>query len=303
MPPLRPTRLGAAALVGAGLLFSFAPILVRLSELGPTATAFWRFAIALPVLWLVTGVRGDRVVLPARRIWSRDGRLLLLASVIFAASTGLWQAAAVETSIANATLLNNMHPIYVALAAWLMFGETVGRMFFLGLALALVGMLILVPVGLSGMGSANMGDLYGLLSGLTFGGWILCLRGLGRRFATSVTHVTHLAIASVALLAASLTLGEPLWPPTAVGWLVLVAFALTANVIGQSAFTYAAGRVPAALSSLSMLMIPVGATLFAWLLFDETLSPLQLFAAALVLSGIILAQISQTDPSPSASSP
>lgn len=302
MPPPRPIRFGAAALVGAGLLFSFAPILVRLSELGPTATAFWRFAIALPVVWLVTGVRGDGVALPGRRIWSRDGALLLFAGVIFAASTGLWQSAAVETSIANATLLNNMHPIYVALAAWLMFGETVGRVFFLGLVLALVGTLILVPVGLSEMAPANMGDLYGVLSGLTFGGWILCLRGLGRRFPTSVIHVTHLAIAIVALLAASLTLGEPLWPRSTVGWLVLVVFALTANVIGQSAFTYAAGRVPAALSSLSMLMIPVGATLFAWLLFDETLSPLQLFAAALVLAGIILAQISQTGLSSSAPS-
>ena len=260
MPPPRPIRFGVAALVGAGLLFSFAPILVRLSETGPTATAFWRFAIALPVVWLVTGVRGDGVTLPGRRIWSRDGALLLLGGVIFAASTGLWQAAAIETSIANATLLNNMHPIYVALAAWLLFGETVGRVFFLGLVLALVGTLILVPIGLSEIAPANMGDLYGLLSGLTFGGWILSLRGLGRRFPTSVTHLTHLAIAIVALLAASLTLGEPLWPSTAVGWLVLVVFALTANIIGQSAFTYAAGQVPAALSSLSMLMIPVGAT-------------------------------------------
>ena len=137
MPTPRPTRLGAAALICAGLLFSFAPILVRLSELGPTATAFWRFAMALPVIWQVAGARGDAVALPARRIWSRDGCLLLLAGVIFAASTGLWQAAAVATSIVNATLLNNMHPIYVALAAWLVFGETVGRVFFLGLLLAL----------------------------------------------------------------------------------------------------------------------------------------------------------------------
>lgn len=84
--------------------------------------------------------------------------------------------------------------------------------------------------------------------------------------------------------------GEQLLPDSAAGWLTLIGIALCAQVIGQSLIAWAMAHLPAVFSSVGLLLQPVMATLFAWLLLGETLGALQFAGAALVLTGIALAR-------------
>ena len=94
----------AALLLGA-VGIAFAPIFVRLSPLAPTATAFWRLALAAPLLWL--WVRAERRPLPGS--W----RPLIWPGVFFAGDLALWHWSLQFTSVANSTLLANTMPVFV----------------------------------------------------------------------------------------------------------------------------------------------------------------------------------------------
>ena len=109
------SRLALVALVAGAVGIACTPIFVRLSEVGPTATAFWRLALALPFLWLWTEVGNRRETAPARRLSAHRTLLALtLAGVFFAGDLALWHWSIGFTSVANSTLLVNLAPVFVA---------------------------------------------------------------------------------------------------------------------------------------------------------------------------------------------
>ncbi len=111
-----------ALLIGAAFL-GFSPIAVRLSELGPSATAFHRVALAIPVLWLVTQIWRKADVPPV--LTRHDHLWMALAGVFFAADLALWHWSIHLTTVANATLFSNFAPIFVTAGAWLFLRERI----------------------------------------------------------------------------------------------------------------------------------------------------------------------------------
>src|SRR5207253_2530797 len=97
-----------ALLLGAAFI-ALSPIFVRLSEAGPTATAFWRVALAVPPLWILAlcfrGAQGNTV--------SGVKLLLLAAGAAFAGDLAFWHLSIKHTSVANATLLANLAAPFV----------------------------------------------------------------------------------------------------------------------------------------------------------------------------------------------
>src|SRR5205814_9496668 len=92
-----------ALLLGATCI-ALSPIFVRVSEAGPTATAFWRVALAVPPLWLLHALRREA----APRAYLAKWPLLLAAGVAFAGDLGFWHTSIKLTSVANSTLLANL---------------------------------------------------------------------------------------------------------------------------------------------------------------------------------------------------
>ncbi|MGH8772828.1 MAG: EamA family transporter, partial [Burkholderiales bacterium] len=83
---------------------------------------------------------------------------------------------------------------------------------------------------------------------------------------------------------------QPFLPQSAHGWAVLVGLALVTQILGQGLIAYAFAHLPASLSSLSLLIQPVTAAIFAWALFGEAIGPIQFVGGAIVLAGIWLAR-------------
>ncbi len=264
-------------------------MLVRVSEIGPIATGAWRFGIAALILAAVFRVRGVRLALPLARS-SRDMAFLVFGGVFLGLSVSLWQASIMATSIANASILSNIHPFVAAIGGWLWFRERVTLPYLAGTAVALIGIALLVHASAGPMTAIGAGDAIAIASGAALAGWILILKRLRHSFTTPQATIYPLAIASPTMFVVAAIADEDMLAATGDGWLLLLGFALVVNVIGQSAFVYASGQLRASAISLAMVFVPVVASAFGWLFLGEPVTLLQGAAGFTVLAGIAIAQ-------------
>ena len=275
------------ALLAGATCIAFSPIFVRVSEAGPIPTAFWRVALAVPVLWLLYFVKPKA---KARR-YSGKWPLLLAAGFAFAGDLAFWHKSIQLTSVANSTLLANLASIFVTLAAWVFLRQRPSGLFLAGLAAALVGVALLVPASLGFSATGLAGDALAVVTAMFYAGYILAVKGLRDRGETTL-HLMAVTstLTAILLFPVALASGEPMLPSSAFGWWMLIGLALVSHAAGQGLIAYALAHLPAAFSSVSLLSQPVMAALFAWVLLSEGLVPLQVLGGLVVLAGIYLAR-------------
>lgn len=286
----RSARIALAALFGGATGIAFAPIFVRLSELGPSATAFWRLALALPALWVWMSIERRRTERPRQPSCAADYRRLIVAGLLFAADLAVWHWSITFTSVANATLLANFAPIFVTLGAWMWFGQRFSLTFILGMATALAGATILIGISVRLSLQLLLGDVLGLITAVFYAGYILAVKELRDDFSPATILTWSGVVSAVALLPISLLSGEGLIAFSANGWAVLIGLALISQVGGQGLITYALAHLPAAFSSVGLLLQPAIAALLAWTILYEPLGLWQAIGGAIVLAGIVLAR-------------
>ena len=276
--------LALAGLFAGAVCIALSPIWVRVSDVGPTASAFWRVALAVPLLWalsvsLRTGAAA-RIPLPAT----------LATGLAFAGDLAFWHWSIQYTSVANSTLLANLASIFVTLAAWILWKQRPSGLFLTGLVAALLGTGLLVRASLEFSPTALLGDGLGVVTAIFYAWYLLQVKGLRDRGAATLqlmavtTTVTALILLPVAMLS-----GEGLLPQGTTGWLTLLGLAWISHSAGQGLIAYALAHLPAAFSAVGLLLQPVIAAGFAWLLLNEPLTAMQCVGGAVVLSGIYLA--------------
>ncbi|HEY9531188.1 MAG TPA: DMT family transporter [Burkholderiales bacterium] len=264
---------------------ALSPIFVRLSEAGPTATAFWRVALAVPPLWLLLLLREKTPKSTA--LWP----LYLAAGLAFAGDLVFWHSSIKLTSVANSTLLANLASLFVTLAAWAFLRQRPTRLFLAGLGAALLGVALLVHTSLQFSPSALTGDALGVVTAMFYAAYILAVKGLRDRGATTLRLMAITStITAILLLPVALASGEQFFPSTLAGWTILAGLALVSHAAGQGFIAYALAHLPASFSSVGLLLQPVVAALFAWLLLAEPLVALQVAGGLIVLAGIYLAR-------------
>jgi len=275
--------LGATA-IGTSALF------VKVSETGPVATAFWRVFLALPLLWMWSSL-GQREHHGAGFANARG--LMIACGLFFAGDLAVWHWSIMLTSVANSTLLANLAPIFVALAAWLMFRRRPQRKFLAGLTVAVTGMMLLIGGDFQLQGTELIGDALGVVTAMFYAGYQLTVTKLRERVATSTLMAWTGLITAIVLLPIALLTGEQMLPVSVMGWVKLAGLALISQVAGQSLIAYAMAHLPATFSSVGLLFQPVMATLFAWLLLGEAVSALQLAGGITVLIGIRMVHLAE----------
>ena len=280
-------RAAFLCLLAGGCAIAFAPIFVRLSDTGPLASAFWRTALATPLLWLwMLRYTGDR---PG--VTLRPSGAVLLAGLFFAADLAVWHFSIVWTSVANSTLLANLAPIFVTLAMWLFWRTKVTRTFLVGMFVAMAGMFVLVGPNFATGGLRLLGDALGALTAVFYAGYMLAIKNArDAQASTARLMAWSTLVSAVALLPLALLAPHPFWPSTPAGWLPLLGLALVSQILGQGLIAYAFAHLPASLSSVSLLIQPVVAALAAWAIFGEPVGVVQLAGGAIVLAGIWLAR-------------
>ena len=279
--------LSLIALFAGAIFIALSPIWVRVSEVGPTASAFWRVCLAVPLLWILF------FSLKTKETKSLDTQfpMLLVAGIAFAGDLAFWHWSIKFTSVANSTLLANLASIFVTLAAWVLWKQKPSGLFLAGLAAALLGVALLVRASLGSSPTALLGDGLGVVTAMFYAWYLLSVKGLRERGAgTLALMAVTTTITALILLPVAIASGEPLLPESTTGWLKLLGLAWISHAAGQGLIAYALAQLPAGFTSVGLLLQPVMAALFAWVLLGEPLGAMQVAGGAVVLAGIYLAR-------------
>jgi len=290
--PPAPSSQAAAflALLAGATALGVSPVFVRLADVGPFASAFWRALLALPVLyvWMRLEDRGQA---------QRPGLALpvILAGIFFAGDLFFWHLSILNTSIANSTFLATTAPVWVILVAWLWFRDAISLWTLAGLALCIAGGAALVGDSLQIDRTRLLGDAYGAATGVFFGLYFHAIR-IGR-----LTHgAARLTLQSTAVTAAvlftvALVLEPRILPQSLQGWLAVIALGMLTHAAGQGLLSVALGTLPTVFSSLVIFLEAVIAALFAWIALGEALSLAQMAGGAAIMLGIWVARPRRSD--------
>jgi drug/metabolite transporter (DMT)-like permease len=283
---VEPTALAIVAVVLANVALAFGPWFVRLADVGPVSSAFWRIALAAPLLagaalatgWRPFGAGGANL---SRLLWG----MIALGGICFAADLGSWHLGILRTTLANATLFGNcailMFPIYGFLVARAWPTRIQG----IALLLATVGAALLMGRSYQ-LDPRNLaGDMLCLLAGVLYTAYFILMA----RARTTMPPIPALALSTIAsilpLLLFAHLLGERMWPTH---WGPLIGLALVSQVIGQGLMIFALGKLPPLVVGLALLVQPVVAATIGWTVYGETLGLADLFGASLVAVALVL---------------
>ncbi|MEZ5742345.1 MAG: DMT family transporter [Sphingomonadaceae bacterium] len=277
----RAGALQVGALLLANVSLALGPWLVRLADTGPVSSAFWRIALALPILFLFSAREG---ALPwtfgKAAIWA-----VSLAGLAFGLDLASWHLGIERTRLGNASLFGNAGS--VILMAWgLIAAQRRPRLFELvAVVAAISGAALLMGGSLSISVDSFVGDLLCLAAGMFYAVYILALRPVRAKFGSwSVLAGSSLASAPVLLLIA-LLLRESVWPGD---WTPLVALMLGSQVIGQGLLIYSLRFFSPLVIGLALLTQPAVAAASGWLAFGETLSASDIFGMVLLAASLVI---------------
>lgn len=291
--PPRHRLLPLAALLIGNAALALGPYFVRLADSGPIAAGFWRLTLALPLLFLFAS-REPRPAAPVSR------KLLLtivLGGVFFALDLSSWHVGIGFTRLGNSALFGNSGSLilmvwgFVAWRRWPQVRE------WLGIAAAFAGAAILLGRSFEVSAQTLAGDLFSLLAGLLYAGYLLILQDARRRLASWRLLSWSSAAGVPVLLLVALLHGEPVWPHH---WEPLVALAFSSQIVGQGCLVYALRHFSPLAVGLALLTQPAIAALAGWLAFGETLGTVDVLGMALLASALVIARVAgeSTEPRP-----
>ena len=280
----QPHRFAFPALLAGNVALAFGPWLVRLADVGPVAVGFWRVTIALPFLWLVSNVAGQKPHWPKRALVTA----ILIAAVFYVLDLAAWNAGIRMTKLGNATLFGNTGSFVFAIYG-LFLAHRIPSMKQGGSLLLALGGAALLMSGSYEMSPKNFtGDLLTLVAGLLYGGYLIFME----RARTALQPLPLLLIATLfgipMLLGISAALGERIWPHD---WTPLVIFALSSQVFGQGLLIYSIGTLPPLVVGLALLTQPAISAAVGWLAYGERLSVTDVIGAVAIAAALVLVRM------------
>lgn len=280
-PDEAPPRFAFAALLAGNVALAFGPWLVRLADVGPVASAFWRLALAAPMLLLLTCLMRQ----PIPRLHGGLWLMLALGGVLFAADLGTWHIGIFQTKLANATLFANASSFVFAAYGFVIARAMPGRNQAAALLLAAFGAALLLGRSYELSRENLVGDLFCLAAGMFYAGYLVAVdraRGILQPLPT-LAVATLFAVGPLLLFA--VLLGETVIPGN---WTPLVLLALVSQVVGQGLMVYAIGNLPPVVIGLGLLTQPLTAATIGWIVYDERLAAADLAGALAIAVALVL---------------
>jgi drug/metabolite transporter (DMT)-like permease len=273
---------GLAALIGANMLLPTGSVFVRIADVGPVSSAFWRLAIASPVLvvlvMLVEGARMPRL--------SRPVVVSIIASgVIFAADLASWHLGILRTNLANATLFGNSTSLFFPLWAFFAARAWPSRHEGAALLVAALGAMLLMGRSYQLSPEHLLGDVLSLFAGIFYTVFLVVIARARATLAPLPLLAASTLAGTLPMLAFALLMGERIWPQN---WWPLLAMALFSQLAGQGLMIAVLGRVRPLVIGLALLVQPVVAAAIGWTLFGEQLGFADLLGATLVATALLL---------------
>ena len=284
-PAQSTNMLPIAALIAGNVALAFGPWFVRMADVGPVAAAFWRMALAAPLLVALAYMGGQRPPFSsARTLWP----ILLFSGVAFAIDLGTWHLGILRTTLANATLFGNSATLMFPIWGFLVARAWPTRMQGAALLLAAMGAMLLLGRSYELSPKHLFGDLLCLVAGIFYTVYLVLMV----RTRETMAPLPALAVSSltsiVPLLLFALALGEAIVPQN---WGILIGLALVSQVIGQGLMIYALGHLSPLVVGIALLTQPIVAASVGWIAYGERLGWPDLVGAAMVAAALVLVRL------------
>jgi drug/metabolite transporter (DMT)-like permease len=265
--------------------------MVRLTDVGPVAAGFWRLALAIPLLLLLSWRSAGGSFRPGTAI----GAMLVVGGLFFAADLAAWHVGIKLTKLANATLFGNtaslLFPIYGFIAARML----PQKLQLVALGLAAAGAFLLLGSSYELSPRYLRGDLFAILAGVFYTFYLVAVDRARR----TLKPLPVLAFSTIAgagpLLLFALALGEKVMPGD---WTPLVLLSLGSQVIGQGLLVYAVGHISPLVVGLGLLTQPVMSAAIGWFVYDERLTAADFVGAVLICGALVLIRLPARAPAP-----
>lgn len=274
-------------LAGAALI-STTSIFVRYAHVAPTVSAFYRLAFGGAMLLGLLIVRGEW-----KRFGPRDALWLAVPALAFAVDLIMWHRSIHYIGPGLATLIGNFQVFVMALAGVVFYREKLGWRFALGLALAVLGLWLIVGQGWSALSADyRLGVLLGVLTGIAYAIYMLTQRRaqLRRPALTPQVALCGVSLICAAMLALAVVAeGQSFAIPDGQSWAALLALAFFGQVLGWVLISQAMPVLPASLVGLLLLLQPGLSFVLDAILFARPTALTDWIGLALSLLGIFVA--------------
>ncbi|MEJ2602154.1 MAG: DMT family transporter [Gammaproteobacteria bacterium] len=280
IPPRARIFLGAT-------LISFSPVWVKLVDVAPTASAFYRMligGIALSAFIVVTrrSFRFSRIALVA----------LVAAAVFFALDLWFWHRSVLYVGPGLSTLLANFQVFAMTAVGIVFLGQRASVWQLVAIPVAIAGLALVVGVDWSVLSPEyRIGVLFGLATAASYTGYLLSLR---RAQAESGHVLPRAEIAVMSLVCAGVLAllvmaeGGSFVVPTGRDAFWLICYGVLSHVLGWLLIAGSLSQVSTAIVGISLLLQPLLSYVWEILLFDRVVSPTEMAGAAIALAAIFM---------------
>lgn len=248
-----------AEILVSAVFFALSTLLAKFVEryqVGASTITFFRFFIGFVLVVMYMAFHRTPFTY-------RNPLMLVLRGVFNLLAVFLFYYAIHYTTITNANLLNLTYPVFVAILSPVVLAEHLTRRDWCILALAGIGIVVVINPDYR---HVNVGDLIGLLGGLTGGFAVLALCFARRDNPTAIVLFFMLGVGS--LLSVSGLLGADFTRYSLRTWLLLFGCGLT-GVVGQFAFTHAFRHLTAVAGSVTGMVRVVMAAVLGMVFLGE----------------------------------
>jgi drug/metabolite transporter (DMT)-like permease len=288
-------RYAFPALIAGNLVLALGPWMVRLADVGPVASAFWRVALAVPLLALLAWRQQSGRQAPP---W---GLVAIVAGggLFFASDLAAWHVGIGMTKLANASLFGNASSFILVLYGFVMLRRLPRKAQALALVLAAAGAALLMGSSYELSPKNFKGDLFTLAAGLLYTGYLIAVDRARRTMAPMPVLVIASAAATLPLLLLALALGQEVIPGD---WTPLFILSFGSQVIGQGLLVYAVGYLSPVVVGLGLLAQPAAGAVIGRLAYGETFSVADGIGAVLIAIALVLIRLPEKETSGDTSS-
>ncbi|WP_442786848.1 DMT family transporter [Flavobacterium suncheonense] len=257
------------------------PILVKWTPVSALSSAFYRMAIAFAVVLTIVLLR-KKLEFPNRKTaW-----LIVLCGLFFGSDIAVWNIAIQKSTATQATLLANLAPIWVGLLMFFFLPNKPKRNFWIGAALAVFGMVVLIGFETFYTLKFDIGFLFGVLSGIFYAFYMLLSKSVLRQLQPISFMTYSMAVSAVFIGIICLVSGEPFFGFSPTVWSVLLVEGVVCQLIAWLLISYATQHMEANRVSLSLLLQVLFTSIIAWLFLKEIITFQMFVGGCIILVGI-----------------
>jgi drug/metabolite transporter (DMT)-like permease len=303
----KPTIPPAAAILIGILAASTSSIFIRFAQEQAASLAIAAYRLSLATLLLTPFMlRQPRNVWPStRRSWALGSLSGFFLAVHFAS----WIGSLEFTSVASSVVLVQTAPLFVAILSPIVLRETPSPRVWIGLLIAFTGGVLIAfgdsctvqagihcpPLSQLLGGTALYGDLLALIGGLAGAAYLI----IGRNVRAQLDLIPYVSIvygsAALILTIWAVAAGVQLFGFQINTYIWFLLLALLPQLLAHTTYNWALKYLPATSVSLSLLGEPISAAILAWLLLGEAVPGLRILGGVIVLAGIIMAVVSNSE--------